>query len=113
MHELSEGAAATQQGVAPVQHACQVSSLDITPRRMQEKQVDHLLDLGRLFGATWLNCATGDQEADQATHVIALSPESSEVAWGTETQRLVVKPAWLLCCGITWTRVHEDEFAIV
>lgn len=102
-----------QQGIAPVQHTCPVSSPDLTPLCMQEKQVDHLLDLGRLFGATWLNCATSDPEADQVTHIIALSPDSSEVAWGTETQRPVVKPAWLLYCGITWTRVQEDEFAIV
>ena len=80
---------------------------------MQEKQVDHLLDLGRIFGAQWLKCATTDNEAGQVTHIIALSPESSEAAWGAETQRSVVKPSWLLCCGITWTRVHEDDFAIV
>lgn len=80
---------------------------------VQEKQVDHLLDLGRQFGAKWMKCGTSDQEADQVTHVIAVSPESSEVLWGAETQRSVVKPAWLLCCGITWTRVQEDEFSIL
>jgi hypothetical protein len=80
---------------------------------VQEKQVDYLIDLGRQLGAKWLKCATSDSEAETVTHVIAVSPTSSEAVWATETQRAVVKPSWLLCCGITWTQVHEDEFSLV
>lgn len=80
---------------------------------VQEKQVDHLVDLGNQFGAKWLKCETGSPEAEQVTHIIAVSGESTEVLWGAETRKAVVKPAWLLCCGITWRRVPEDDFTIL
>jgi hypothetical protein len=80
------------------------------PLRAQEKQVDQLVELGLQFGAAWVKGSTEDEAAQSVTHIIAVTPDSSEALWGAAKKLAVVKPAWLLCCSIMWHKVSEDEF---
>jgi hypothetical protein len=74
--------------------------------------VDQIQDLGRQLGAQWSNCSVHSEDARAVTHVIAVSEDSPEASWGLQNERFVVKPAWLLCCAITWYHVRESDFVV-
>lgn len=109
----------------PMQSACQftkrlvlISALQHAPARsvaihiMQENKVGQLRDIAQQCGARCLASDAGADLVGQATHVIALSRDSSEVGWARSSQKRVVRPSWLLCCAHTWYKAREDGLTV-
>lgn len=79
---------------------------------VQEAKVEQLRDLAKQCGAACLANETPVAAAAGATHVVALSRDSEEAAWARSTQRGLVRPAWLLCCALTWYRAREEGLSL-
>jgi hypothetical protein len=79
---------------------------------LQESKLGQLREIATQCGAVCLDARPTAGAKETATHVVAMSSASEEVAWAHRTQRKVVQPLWLLCCSHTWHKVRESGLSL-